>query len=228
MLRADENLVRVRQGIELGSASTAVRQLAGGHELEIPWERATVEFLAGAAPWRTFRWRTGQKHYSGTYWAATEQGHVIYESRLELARLLFADFALEVRRIVAQPFLLRVLVNGMARKHIPDYLLLSVGGPIVVDVKPRARLDRPAVRSTFEWTRALVEAHGWRYEVWSEPGPVELDNVRFLAGFRRLWLFDSVLLDELRTSTWTAQPFLVRAVACPAGQHPWCGRLFST
>ncbi len=140
----------------------------------------------------------GRKHYSGTYWAATEHGHVIYESRLELARLLFADFALDVRRIVAQPFMLRVRVDGTARRHIPDYLLLSENGPVVVDVKPRTRLDNPTVRTTFGWTRELVEALGWRYEVWSEPAAVELANVRFLAGYRRTWLFDPVLLDELR------------------------------
>ncbi|MGY1947656.1 TnsA-like heteromeric transposase endonuclease subunit [Nocardia asiatica] len=72
-----------------------------------------------------------------------------------------------------------------------------MNGAIVVDVKPRARLDKPAVRSTFGWTRDLVEARGWRYEVSSEPDAVELQNVRFLAGFRRAWLFDPVLLDEL-------------------------------
>lgn len=28
--------------------------------------------LSGAAPWRRFRWYHGQKHYSGSYWSATE------------------------------------------------------------------------------------------------------------------------------------------------------------
>ncbi|HET9966639.1 MAG TPA: hypothetical protein VFQ68_00300, partial [Streptosporangiaceae bacterium] len=36
--------------------------------------------------------RQGQAHYSGWYWSATTGGHVVYESRLELARLLMADF----------------------------------------------------------------------------------------------------------------------------------------
>lgn len=48
--------------------------------------------------------------------------HVIYESRWELSRLLFADFDPSVRGIVAQPFLLKALVEGQARKHIPDYI----------------------------------------------------------------------------------------------------------
>ena len=37
---------------------------------------------------------------------------MIYESRLELARLLFADFDRRVKHIVAQPFLLRTKVGG--------------------------------------------------------------------------------------------------------------------
>ena len=39
-------------------------------------------------------------------------GHVIYESRLELARLLYADFDPSVNRIVAQPFLLTTRSTG--------------------------------------------------------------------------------------------------------------------
>ena len=41
----------------------------------------------------------------GSDWSATEGSRVIYESRLELARLLFADFDRSVHRICAQPFL---------------------------------------------------------------------------------------------------------------------------
>jgi hypothetical protein len=49
----------------------------------------------------------GQAHYPGYYWSATTGGHVIYESRLELARLLLAGFSPDVTAIAAQPFLLR-------------------------------------------------------------------------------------------------------------------------
>lgn len=38
--------------------------------------------------------------------------HVIYESRLELSRLLFADFDPSVHGIVAQPFLLKTTSRG--------------------------------------------------------------------------------------------------------------------
>lgn len=154
--------------------------------------------LATARPWREFRWRAGQKHYSGTYWSATEGHHVIYESRLELARLLFADFDDSVHRICAQPFLLTLRRNGIERKHVPDFLLITDRGPKVVDVKPAHRLAKPEVASTFAWTRSALERRGWLYEVWSEPDQVQLQNVRFLAGFRRRGLFDPTLLAALR------------------------------
>jgi hypothetical protein len=126
--------------------------------------------------------------------------HVIYESRLELGRLLFADFAPEVRHIVAQPFLLKADIDGKVRKHIPDYLLLTDAGPLVVDVKPRHRLEKPEVAFTFSWTREAVTSRGWRYEVWSEPHPAVLENIRFLAGYRRDWLFDPDLVGALRAT----------------------------
>jgi hypothetical protein len=96
-----------------------------------------------------FRWYKGQRHYSGTYWCATMRDHVIYESRLELARLIFADFDQSVHRILAQPFLLKAKVDGKIRKHIPDYFLATDHGPVVVDVKPEHLLAKPIVASSF-------------------------------------------------------------------------------
>jgi hypothetical protein len=43
----------------------------------------------------------GQSHLPGLYWSVTTGGHVVYESRLELARLLVADFDAEVVGIAA-------------------------------------------------------------------------------------------------------------------------------
>jgi hypothetical protein len=163
-----------------------------------PWMDTGSTELAKTLPWRTFRWYKGQRHYSGLYWSATMRDHVIYESRLELSRLIFADFNRSVHRILAQPFLLKSEVAGKIRKHIPDYLLITDHGPVVVDVKPLHLLSRPTVASTFAWTRRLVEARAWQYEVWSEPRSAELENLRFLAAYRRLWLFDTALLDEVR------------------------------
>jgi hypothetical protein len=185
-------------GTRLVTAS--VRTLNGDVIEDRTWENIPVDVLAAAAPWRTFRWHMGQRHYSGVFWSSTQRDHVIYESRLELAVLLSADFDPSVVGIVAQPFLLRTLVGGVIRRHVPDYLLLTDAGPVVVDVKPGDRVDRPEIAATFAWTREVVEARGWRFEVRSEPAPVRLANLRFLAGYRRDWLFDVVLLDELRAA----------------------------
>jgi hypothetical protein len=169
-------------------------------ECVAPLAKVSADGLATACPWRIFRWRQGQRHYSAAYWSATEGAHVIYESRLELARLIYADFDPSVRRIVAQPFLLMGTVGGVERKHVPDYLLVTGSGPVVVDVKPASMVNEPKVSSTLRWTRSAVEGRGWTYEVWSEPPSVEFRNVRFLAGFRRSAHFNSGLLCKLKAA----------------------------
>jgi hypothetical protein len=182
-------------------AASAVLWLRRGGQADVerhPLSRVTVGIFAESVPWRTFRWYEGQRHYSGQYWSSTERAHVIYESRLELARLLFADFDVSVHRILAQPFLLTLEIDGSVRRHVPDFLLLTRTGPLVVDVKPRDRLAKPKVDFTLAWTRSVMASCGWDYEVFSEPPQVLLDNVRFLAGFRRDWLFDGDLLTQLR------------------------------
>lgn len=159
---------------------------------------APLDALLTAGPWRTFRWYFGQRHYSGAYWSATEQAHVIFESRLELARLMFADFDRKVSRIVAQPFLMTAEVDGAVRRHVPDFLLMAGSVPLIVDVKPASKLAKEDVAFALGWARAVVEEHGWRYEVWSEPPQIRLENLRFLAGYRRPALFDPALLEAVR------------------------------
>jgi hypothetical protein len=99
-------------------ATVSFRTESGVTEDE-SWTAVSSAVLSNAVPWRTFRWYNGQQHYSGTYWWATMHGHVVYESRLELARLIFADFDRSVHRFVAQPFLLKAKVYGKICKHIP-------------------------------------------------------------------------------------------------------------
>ena len=185
-------------GERTADATVSVRNRETLAEQSSAWGHASVGLLTAAMPWRTFRWYRGQKHYSGIYWSSTESSHVIYESRLELSRLLYADHDAAVHRIVAQPFLLKAVVGGRLRRHVPDFLLVDDQGPVVVDVKPAALLDNPRVGFTLEWAKAVVELRGWRYEVWSEPPVAELANIRFLAGFRNPRFFDHELLAAVR------------------------------
>jgi hypothetical protein len=100
----------VQLDIRLGSEGVA----------RVAMSEAESAIFDGAIPWRTFRMYLGQTHYSVAYWAAaTEAAHVIYESRLELSRLRLADFDANVTDIVAQPFLMRAIVDGVRRRHIP-------------------------------------------------------------------------------------------------------------
>ena len=169
--------------VDLESAVVSYRP-AAGEERSSSAGKASVEALLLAAPWRTFRWYFGQRHYSGTYWSSTQRDHVIYESRLELANLLLADFDSQVRQIMAQLFKVRAEVQGQARKHSVDYLWGTADGPVVVDVVRAERMSHPRIALLCAWTRLIIEFLGWSYLVVNEPDPVRFGNIRFLAGRR--------------------------------------------
>jgi hypothetical protein len=161
-------------------------RLHDGTAAERPLRQLTAGEVVAAVPWRPARSARGQAHYPGYYWSATAGGHVIYESRLELARLLLADFDPGVTAIAAQPFLLRAQAGGRLRRHVPDFLLVRADRTVqVVNVKPAARLADPAVAEALAWPGPLFEARGWDHEIWTGTSPVLLENVRFLAGYRR-------------------------------------------
>jgi hypothetical protein len=168
-----------------GAAARASFRDAAGKESTADLALVRAEQLAAGRPWRVFRWRQGQAHYSGWYWSATTGGHVVYESRLELARLLLADFDPRVTAIAAQPFLVTAPSGGRVRRHVPDFLLADRdGGVCVVNVKPADQLTVPKVADALAWAGEVFAARGWRHEIWSGTDPVLLANVRFLAGYR--------------------------------------------
>jgi len=85
-------------------------------------------------------------HHSGKYASVTTRGLVVYESCLELARLLLADFDPAVQGIFAQPCRLTARIGNRLRNHVPDFLLIVRSGPVrVVNVKPADRLQDPKV-----------------------------------------------------------------------------------
>ncbi|MFF2820497.1 TnsA-like heteromeric transposase endonuclease subunit [Kitasatospora cineracea] len=153
---------------------------------EILFSQVRLADFAGSIPWRRVRSVHGQAHYSGSYACATTGEHVLYESRLELARLLLADFDPAVRGIFAQPCRLAARVGDRVRRHVPDFLLVMRSGTVrVVNVKPAERLADPEIARALAWPGELVEGHGWEYEIWSGADRVMLENVRFLAAYRR-------------------------------------------
>lgn len=158
---------------------------AAGKAGEVGLAAADAGVLAVGRPWRVFRWHQGQRHYSGWYWSATMGSHVVYESRLELARLLLADFDPSVVAIAAQPFRITADVDGRRRRHVPDFLLLDrFGAATVVNVKPADRLGDAEVAEALGWAAEVFDRRGWVHEVWSGASAVVLANIRFLSGFR--------------------------------------------
>lgn len=225
--------------VEVDDLDSAVAQVRfGTSEKDVPVRLVSPALFSGSSPWRKFGSHKGQAHYPGAYWSAVTGGHVPYESRLELAFLLFADRERDTRAIYAQPFRLVAAVAGRVRRHVPDFLVEDGGGGLtVVDVKPQRRLDADEVRFTFGWTAGMAGRLGWRFAVFSEPEPAVLANVRFLSGYRRARQFDPVVLEKALSLAGRPLPLadLEEAVAGPAGFRPavrahllhllWSGRL---
>jgi hypothetical protein len=114
-------------------------------------------------------------------------GHVVHESRLELARLLLADFDPDVVGIAAQPFLVR---EG-DRREVPDFLLCRADGSVlIVNVKRADRLATAEVADALARAARVFADRGWEHEVWSGANPQLLANVPFLAGYRRAALIE--------------------------------------
>ncbi|MGH3678774.1 MAG: hypothetical protein ACRDT2_00350 [Natronosporangium sp.] len=57
-------------------------------------------------------------------------------------------------------------------------------------MKPTDQLTDAKVADALAWPGRLFADRGWRVEVWSGCDPVVLDNVRFLAGYRRPSVID--------------------------------------
>jgi hypothetical protein len=84
-------------------------------------DQVRLEHFAGSVPWRRWRSYHGQQNLSGSYWAATVGDHVVYESRLELERLLLADFDPQVTAMWAQP----TPVRPSSATRMPGRLVLD-------------------------------------------------------------------------------------------------------
>jgi hypothetical protein len=123
---------------------------------------------------------------------------VVYESRLELARIMLADFDARIVAIAAQPLQLVGADGDRVRRHVPDLLLVdAAGGVTVVDVKASGRRDDADVRALMGWTRRTVALRGWGFEEWYGAPPTLLANVSFLAGYRRSRVIDASLIPAV-------------------------------
>jgi hypothetical protein len=187
--------------------------------VETTLDRVVAAEVVAGLPVREFRWYKGRRHYSGWYWSATGARLVAYESRLELARIMLADFDPGVSAIAAQPFRLAGPDGGGVRRHVPDILLVdAAGGVMVVDVKAPGKRDDPKVRAVMEWTRRVAGLRGWGFEEWYGASPVLLANVSFLAGYRRPAVIEERLVPVVLAAAGGGVP--IAAVERMAGEVP--------
>lgn len=85
-----------------------------------------------------------------------------YESLLERDRLWLADFDPTVLGIASQPLWMSGRDGGVLRRHVPDFLLKTDTGFVVVDVKPEKMLADPGVTAALGWAGRVCAARGWR------------------------------------------------------------------
>jgi hypothetical protein len=172
---------------------------AAGSVWAIELDRLCAERIRLAVPFRRLGSRRNQTHMPGWYWSATMAAHVGYESRLELACLLLADRNPGVVEIYSQPFrLVGTGTGGRRVRTVPDYLLVAADGSLrVVEVKPARRAAKPVVAARLAAMAEVLHRFGFGFQVFTEPDPVQLTNVRFLSGYRRSRMFRTAILDAV-------------------------------
>lgn len=128
-----------------------------------------------------------QKHIPGLFWMSQVNELVFYESRLEMFTLKQLDFTQKIKAVLPQPFCLHFEADGKRRLHTPDYLLWLDGGKrLLVNVKPKKQVEKPINQRSFKACAELCETLGWAYVTLSEPNPIFLANLNWLAGYRRM------------------------------------------
>jgi hypothetical protein len=188
-----------------------------GSAVMVDWAALDADAVVLGKPWRTFPWYLGQRNYSGLYWCATERAHVGYESRLELSRLIVADFDPTAKHIASQPFWLNAVIDGVPLRRVPDYLVCTDTVPLVIDVTRPVNLTNPDKVRTFDMTRRVVESRGWRYELATEQPRVEFTNIRFLSGYRRPGQVQPEVLDAVRQTGRNASDGTIGDIAAGVG-----------
>ena len=149
---------------------------------------------------------------------------------------MLADFDPAVAAVAAQPFRLIGPDGSRVRRHVPDVLLAGAdGGVTVVDVKAAGKRADPEVRAVMEWTRQVAALRGWAFEEWYGAPPRLLENVCFLAGYRRRGLIDEQLIPAVLAAAGEPLPLSEverrvsgahLALVRPVAMHLlWCGDL---
>lgn len=167
-----------------GPAMSVTFRMADGEWGRVPLSDAGAVALESGQPVRDPTRRLTRWAIGGLFWFATSDRMVVYESKLEQDALLLLDYQRNVADVLGQPFVLHP--TAARTGYVPDLLVvLRDGSRIVVDVKPRHRLDDAQVRRRLRAVAALCATAGWEYFVHTGISAQTLVNLRWLSCDRR-------------------------------------------
>lgn len=168
--------------IRLPGSAVVIRYAdASGVERLADVEAAKGVDFENALPIRAIPSYAGQRHTPGTYWSASGDRHVRYESHLESRWLKIIDQAPDTAVFVSQAMELSGNDRDGSWRHVPDIWVRRVDGSVrLVDVKAAWLLDRPDVVRQRDRTALVCERLGWDYEMVGEPDKQIAANVEWL------------------------------------------------
>lgn len=173
---------------------------------------------AGCQPVRRFSWQTGQRHRPGLQYLVSTGRHHGFESLAEQRLLLAVDFTGETVDVLGQPFRLRFGTVTGWREHVPDFLVATRHGRMLIDVRPDGRIGTDD-EVCFAATREAALVAGWRYLVVTGWRPHVQTSLDTLSAQRRPLRDPIGLQQELLSAAATGpRPFgdLVTATRVPA------------
>ncbi|GAA1375712.1 TnsA-like heteromeric transposase endonuclease subunit [Streptomyces beijiangensis] len=171
---------------------------AGGLERLLPVEKAREVRFETCRPARDFPTYEGQDHTPGSYWAASSDTVLDYESFLEARWMKLLDFDAKIACFAAQPFVFEGVDADGPWTHYPDlFVRRSDGSVLLLDVKNPEQLDKPKVQLKARRTATACQELGWDYQMVGEPDPQLWATVEWLAGYRRPLNATAPLVDLL-------------------------------
>ncbi|MFD4745890.1 TnsA-like heteromeric transposase endonuclease subunit [Streptomyces rubiginosohelvolus] len=240
------------EGLDTGVGWTrrwTARWLTGKGEVIAPVRDLAAFEWPRSRPARAFTWRPDQRHRPGlAFISATGRLHG-FESLAERRVLLALDFEGGLTEVLSQPFTLRFTTRKRAVRHTPDFLVLTRGTALLIDVRP-ADLIKQEDSLKFAAAHRAAAAAGWQYIVVAGWQLRPWAAIEAFSARRRAMSDPLGLLPELLTLTAqqprrlaelvaaTSRPVLARAyvlhllwsrrltmdVALPLGDGSWIHR----
>jgi hypothetical protein len=115
-------------------------------------------------PVRRFSWRTSQRHRPGLACMVSTGRLHGFESFQEQQLLLALDFLGDVIDVVSQPMRIVFTTAGERAGHVPDFLVVTRDGTLLVDVRPASLIEEED-RIRFAAAAEVALSCSWQYIV---------------------------------------------------------------